>query len=76
MHSVKIEFCPFDWYSSNPTTIVLYKMYMCKIFPSNRKKLKKRKCDLHEISSASPKAAFLKPFFRRPKIAKNNDLQI
>ena len=31
-------------------------MYMCKVFPSNRKKLKKRKCDLHEISSASPKA--------------------
>ena len=29
---------------------------MCKVFPSNRKKLKKRKCDLHEISSASPKA--------------------
>ena len=57
MHSVKIEFCPLDWYSSSPTTIVLYnKMYMCKVFPSNRKKLKKRKCDLHEISSASPKA--------------------
>ena len=30
-------------------------MYMCKVFPSNCKKLKKRKCDLHEISSASPK---------------------
>ena len=58
MHSVKIEFCPLDWYSSSPTTIVLYnKMYMWKVFPSNRKKLKKRKCDLHEISSVSPKAA-------------------
>ena len=30
-------------------------MYLCKVFPSNRKKLKKRKCDLHEISCASPK---------------------
>ena len=57
MLSVKIEFCPFDWYSSSPTAIVLYKrMYMCKIFPSNRQKQKKRKCDLHEISSALPKA--------------------
>ena len=57
MLSVKIEFCPLDWYSSGPTTIILYnRMYMCKVFPSNRQKLKKRKCDLHEISSASPKA--------------------
>ena len=59
MLSVKIEFCPLDWYSSSPTVIVLYKrmyMYMCKMFPSNHQKLKKRKCDLHEISSASPKA--------------------
>ena len=57
MFSVKIEFCPLDWYSSIPAAIVLYKrMYMCKIFPSNRQKLKKRKCDLHEISSASPQA--------------------
>ena len=61
MHSVKIEFCPLDWYSSSPTRIVLYnKMYMCKVFSSNRKKLKKRKFDLHEISSASPKAVFPK----------------
>ena len=57
MLSVKIEFCPLDWYSSSPTAIALYKrMYMCKMLPSNRQKLKKRKCDLHEISSASPKA--------------------
>ena len=49
---VKIEFCPLDWYSSSPTAIVLRKiLYMCKMFPSNRQKLKKRKCDLHEISS-------------------------
>ena len=62
MLSVKIEFCPLDWYSSSPTAIVLYKrMYMCKMFSSNWQKLKKRKCDLHEISSASPKA------FRRPQ---------
>ena len=27
MHSVKIEFCPLDWYLSSATTIVLY---MCK----------------------------------------------
>ena len=26
-------------------------MYMCKMLPSNRQKLKKRKCDLHVISS-------------------------
>ena len=25
------------------------------MFPSNRQKLKKRKCNLHEINSASPK---------------------
>ena len=57
MLSVKIDFCPFDWYSSSPTAIVLYKrMYMCKMFPSNRQKLKKRKCGLHQISSALPKA--------------------
>ena len=57
MLSVKIEFRPLDWYSSSPTAIALYKkMYMCKIFPSNRQKLIKRKCDLHKISSASPKA--------------------
>ena len=57
MLSAKIEFFPLDWYSSSPTAIVLYKsMYMSKMFPSNRQKLKKRKCDLHEISSASPKA--------------------
>ena len=57
MLNVKIEFCPLNWYSSSPTAIVLYKrMYMCKMFPINRQKLKKRKCDLYEISSASPKA--------------------
>ena len=54
---VKIEFRPLDWYSSSPTTIALCKiLYMCKIFPSNRQKLKKRKCDLYEINSTSPKA--------------------
>ena len=57
MLSVKIEVCRFDWYSSSPTAIVLYKrIYMCKMLPSNRQKLKKRKYDLHDISSASPKA--------------------
>ena len=29
---------------------------MCRVFPSNRQKLEKRKCNLQEISSASPKA--------------------
>ena len=54
---VKIEFCPLDWYSNSPTAIVLYKrMYMCKMLPSNRQKLKKRICDLHEISSALSEA--------------------
>ena len=46
MLSVKIEFSPLDWYSSSPTAIVLYKrMYMCKMLPTNRQKLKKRKCN-------------------------------
>ena len=59
MISIKIEFCPLDWYSSNPIAIVLYKrMYMSKIFPSNRQKLKKRKSDLHKISFALPKGPF------------------
>ena len=54
---VKIEFCRLDWYSSSPTAIVLCKIiYMCKMFSSYRQKLKKRKCDLHKISSTSPKA--------------------
>ena len=45
MHSLKIEFCPLDWYSYSPIAIVLYKrMYMCKMILSNRQKLKKRKC--------------------------------
>ena len=53
MLNVKIGFCPLDWYSSSPTAIDLYKrMYICKMFASNRQ----RKCDLHEISSASPEA--------------------
>ena len=48
MLSVKIEVCPLDWYSSNlyfsPTTIVLYnRIYMSKVFPSNRQKFKKKK---------------------------------
>ena len=67
MLSVKIEFCPFDWYSSSPTAIVLYnKMYMCNVFPSNCQKLKKRKCVLHAISSASPKAGLLKLWVATP----------
>ena len=42
MLSVKIKLCPLDWYSSGPTAIGLYnRMYICKIFPSNRQKLKK-----------------------------------
>ena len=42
MLSVKIEFFPIDWYSSSPTAIVLYnRIYMCKVFSSNRQKLKK-----------------------------------
>ena len=55
MLSVKIEFCPLDWYSSSPTAILLCnRMYMCKVFLSNRQKLKNRKCYLHEVSSALP----------------------
>ena len=35
MLSVKIEFCPLDWYSSSPTGIVLFnRMHMCKVFSS------------------------------------------
>ena len=63
MLSVKIKFCPLDCYSSSPTAIVLYnKMYeyMCKVFPSNRQMPKNGKCDLHEVSSGSRKAVFLK----------------
>ena len=57
MISVTIEFCPLDWYSSSPTAILLYnRMYMCKVFLSNRQNLKNRKCYLHEVSSALPKA--------------------
>ena len=63
MHNVKIEFCPLDWYSSSPTTIVLYKKMYIKYFISNRQKLKTRKCDLHEISSASSKAVLLNLFY-------------
>ena len=29
MHSVKIEFCSLDWYSSSPIAIVLYKRMYC-----------------------------------------------
>ena len=55
MISVKIEFCPLDWYSSSPTAILLYnRMYMYKVFLSNHQKLKNRKCYLHEVSSALP----------------------
>ena len=61
MLSVKIKFCSLDWYSSSSKAIVLYKRtYMCKMFPSNPQKLKKRKCDLLEISSGSPKAGVAK----------------
>ena len=57
MLSVKIEFCPLYTYSSSPTTIILCnRMYMCKVFPSNCQKNQKKKMNLHEISSASPKA--------------------
>ena len=57
MISVKIEFCPLDWYSSSSTAILLHnKMYMCKVFLSNRQKLKNRKCYSHEVSSALSQA--------------------
>ena len=57
MISVKIEICPLDWYSSSPTAILLYnRMYLCKVFLSNRQKLKNRKCYLHEVSSSLPQA--------------------
>ena len=57
MISVKIEFCPLDWYLSSLTAILLYnRMYMCKVFLSNRQKLKNRKCYLHEVSSTLPQA--------------------
>ena len=57
MISVKIEFCPLNWYSSSPTAILLYnRLYMCKVFLNNRQNLKNRKCHLHEVSSALPQA--------------------
>ena len=41
MISVKIEFCPLDWYASSPTAILLYnRIYMCKVFLSNRQNSK------------------------------------
>ena len=39
---VEIEFCPLDWYSSSPTSIVLCKiLYMCKSFQAIAKSSKK-----------------------------------
>ena len=29
MLSVKMDFCPLNWYSSSPTAIVLYKKCTC-----------------------------------------------
>ena len=58
MLSVKIKFYPLAWYLSSPTAIVLYNRmysYICKVFSSNFQNFKKRKCDLHEVSFASPK---------------------
>ena len=53
MLSVKIEFCPLDWYSNSPTAIVLYnRMNICEVFPNNRQKLKKGNA---LNNSASPK---------------------
>ena len=47
MLSVKI---PLDWYLNSPTTIVLYfRMYMCKVFPSSRQKLKKNAIYMKEV---------------------------
>ena len=57
MISLKIEFCPLDWYSSSPTAILLYnRMYMRKVFLSNHQKLKNKKFYLHKVSSALPQA--------------------
>ena len=57
MVSVKIEFCPLDWYSRSPTAILLYnRMYRCKVFLNNRQTLKNRKCYLHKVNSALPQA--------------------
>ena len=50
MLCVKIEFCPLYWYSSSPTTIVLYnRMYMCKVFSSNSQKLKKNAIYMKQV---------------------------
>ena len=55
MYNVKIEFFPHNWYSSNPTTIVYATKCICvQYFQAIAKSSKK--CDLHEISSALPKA--------------------
>ena len=44
MLSVKIEFCPLDWYSSSPTTIALYKrIYMCQNAFKQSPKAQKKK---------------------------------
>ena len=42
MLSVKIKFCPLDWYSSSPTAIILYKRCICvKCFQAIAKSSKK-----------------------------------
>ena len=62
MLSVKIEFCPLDWYSSNicfsPTIIVLYNsMYIYKCFQAIAKSSKNENAiNENEISSASRQA--------------------
>ena len=43
MRSVKIEFCPLDWYSSSPTAIVLYCTKKCTVY-------------VQSVSKQSPKA--------------------
>ena len=54
MLSIRIEFYPLDWYSSNfnfsPAKIVLYnRMCMFKVFASKRQKLKKNAIFLKKI---------------------------
>ena len=57
MLSVKIEFYWFDWYSAVQQQFFYTKeCSSVKCFQAIGKSLKKRKCDLHEISFVLPKA--------------------
>ena len=54
MLSVKIEFCPLDWYSSSPTAISFVQQKCTCVNCFQAIAISSKKSDLDEISSASP----------------------